>query len=61
MPGVPVDKRDSLTVVSLLSPSFTPVVIDRWQAREQTHDLPDFTNPAAAARDWAEEFECRQV
>ncbi|RLR18247.1 hypothetical protein D8L93_02675 [Sodalis-like symbiont of Bactericera trigonica] len=36
-------------------------VLDRWQAREQTHDLPDFTNPAAAARAWAEEFERRQT
>ncbi|WP_074012679.1 phage antirepressor KilAC domain-containing protein [Candidatus Sodalis sp. SoCistrobi] len=56
-----LDKRDSLTVVALLSPSFTPVVLDRWQAREQTHDLPDFTNPAAAAHAWAEEFERRQA
>lgn len=56
-----LDQRDSLTVVALLSPSFIPVVLDRWQARETTHDLPDFTNPAAAARAWAEEFERRQA
>ncbi|PLR31563.1 hypothetical protein CYR32_16990 [Chimaeribacter coloradensis] len=56
-----LNKRDSLMVVARLSPAFTSVVLDRWQERELTHDLPDFTNPAVAARAWAEEFERRQA
>jgi len=55
-----LNKRDSLAVIARLSPAFTPAVLDRWHERELQHDLPDFTNPAVAARAWAEEYEQRQ-
>lgn len=55
-----LNKRDSLLTVSRLSPAFTAEMLDRWQEREKTISLPDFTNPAAAARAWAEQYEKRQ-
>ncbi|TCV98749.1 phage antirepressor YoqD-like protein [Biostraticola tofi] len=56
-----LNQRDSLTVIARLSPAFTPMVLDHWQERELMHDLPDFTNPAVAARAWAVEYERRQA
>lgn len=55
-----LNKRDSLLAVARLSPGFTAAVLDRWQAREAQANIPDFTNPAAAARAWAEQYEKRQ-
>lgn len=55
-----LNKRDSLMVIARLSPSYTALALDRWHERELQHNLPDFTNPAAAARAWAEEYERRQ-
>lgn len=59
-------KRDSFVVVAQLSPEFTAALVDRWQELEQRQGrviatLPDFSNPAAAARAWAEQFELRQA
>lgn len=48
-----LDKRSSLIVVAQLSPEFTARVVDRWQeleARVATPALPNFGNPAEAAR-----------
>lgn len=56
-----LNKRDSLLTVARLSPGFTAEALDRWQVREQVNQLPDFTNPAVAARAWAEQFEQRQA
>ncbi|MCZ4057949.1 phage antirepressor KilAC domain-containing protein [Pantoea sp. LMR881] len=56
-----LNKRDSLFAVARLSPGFTAEALDRWQDREKNAHLPDFTNPAAAARAWAEQFEQRQA
>lgn len=56
-----LNKRDSLLAVARLSPGFTAELLDNWQEREKTAHLPDFTNPAAAARAWAEQFEQRQA
>lgn len=55
-------KRDSIIVVAQLSPEFTARLVDRWQELEarQGSSLPDFTDPVAAARAWADEFEARQ-
>lgn len=56
-------KRDSIIVVAQLSPEFTARLVDRWQELERSTSfaqLPDFTNPAAAARAWAEQVEQRQ-
>lgn len=57
-----VCKRDSFVVVAQLSPEFTAALVDRWQELEsQTAvTIPDFSNPAAAARAWAEQFERSQ-
>ena len=60
-----LNKRDTFVVVARLSPEFTAAVVDRWQELEgqqkNTALLPDFTNPAEAARAWAEQFEQKQV
>ncbi len=57
-------KRDSLIVVAQLCPEFTARIVDRWQeleAKAQSNAimLPDFTNPALAARAWADQVEAR--
>lgn len=56
-----LNKRDSLLAVARLSPGFTAETLDRWQEREKRDNLPDFTNPATAARAWAEQYEQRQI
>lgn len=59
-----VGKRDSHVVVAQLCPEFTARLVDRWQELEQkvaSNLLPNFANPAAAARAWAEQFEQRQI
>lgn len=58
-----VNKRDSFVVVAQLCPEFTAVLVDRWQELESraTVTLPDFSNPAIAARAWAEQFEISQA
>jgi len=51
-----LDKRSSLIVVAQLSPEFTARVVDRWQeleAKAAVPALPNFSNPAEAARAWA--------
>lgn len=51
-------KRDSYVVVAQLSPEFTARLVDRWQElEEKATALPDFTNPAEAARAWADQVE----
>jgi phage regulator Rha-like protein len=56
-----LDKRSSLIVVAQLSPEFTARIVDRWQELEtkQAPAIPNFSNPAAAARAWAEQYEAR--
>jgi phage regulator Rha-like protein len=54
-------KRDSLVLVARLSPEFTARIVDRWQELEakQAPAIPNFSNPAQAARAWAEQYEAR--
>ncbi|MDR5742494.1 phage antirepressor KilAC domain-containing protein [Caballeronia sp. LZ029] len=55
-----IGKRDSYVIVAQLSPEFTARLVDRWQALEEQvskPQLPDFTNPAIAARAWADEVD----
>ncbi|MFA8386846.1 MAG: phage antirepressor KilAC domain-containing protein [Pelagibaca sp.] len=53
-----LQKRDSYVVVAQLSPEFTARLVDRWQElEEKASALPDFTNPAEAARAWADQVE----
>lgn len=56
------NKRDSLILVAQNCPEFTARIVDRWQELEArvAVALPDFTNPAEAARAWALEFEEKQ-
>lgn len=58
-----VNERDSYVVVAQLSPEFTSKLVDRWQELEATKPstLPNFNNPAEAARAWAREFEQKQL
>lgn len=58
-------KRDSIIVVAQLCPEFTARLVDRWaeleqQVRSMAITLPDFENPAEAARAWAEQFEAKR-
>jgi phage antirepressor YoqD-like protein len=54
-----VNERDSYVVVARLSPTFTAALVDYWQATKKPAPvaLPDFNNPAVAARAWAEQYE----
>lgn len=57
-------KRDSIIVVAQLSPEFTARLVDRWQELERKVSgpvLPNFANPADAARAWAEQYEARLI
>ena len=59
-------KRDSLIVVAQLCPEFTAVIVDRWQELEAQQAsnviaMPDFSNPALAARAWADQYEARLI
>lgn len=58
-----VGKRDSYVIVAQLSPEFTARLVDRWQELESRSNvtLPDFTNPAVAARAWADQVEAAQI
>jgi hypothetical protein len=57
------DKRQSIAVAAKLNTPMLMAVIDRWQALEKplVQSLPDFNNPAIAARAWADEVEKNQA
>lgn len=66
--GRPVDvydliERDTHLVVAGYSDEHRAKVIDRWQELEGqvAVALPDFTNPAAAARAWADQVEQKEA
>ncbi len=57
-----VNERDSYIVVAQLSPEFTAQLVDEWKVlkeekQKEVFALPDFNNPAEAARAWATEYE----
>lgn len=56
-------KRDCLILVAQNSPEFTARIVDRWQeleAKVALPQLPNFNDPVAAARAWADAKECEQ-
>ena len=56
-------KRDSIVVVAQLSPQFTARLVDRWQELESrvvAPAIPNFSDPIAAARAWADAKESEQ-
>lgn len=59
-----VDKRSSYIIVAQLSPEFTARLVDRWQELENEEKalaIPNFADPAAAARAWAEQYERAKI
>lgn len=58
-----LNKRDSLILVAQNSPEFTAVIVDRWQELEsqQAPAIPNFADPVAAARAWADAVEQKQL
>jgi phage antirepressor YoqD-like protein len=60
-----IGKRDSYIIVAQLSPEFTARLVDRWEELEAAAApaavLPNFANPAAAARAWADQVDARQA
>ena len=57
-----LEKRDSLILVAQNSPEYTARIVDRWQELEakQAPMLPNFADPVAAARAWADAKEGEQ-
>lgn len=59
-----LNKRDSIILVAQNSPEFTARLVDRWaelEAQVAKPSLPDFSDPVAAARAWADELEQKQI
>ncbi|PTU70756.1 phage antirepressor KilAC domain-containing protein [Chromobacterium haemolyticum] len=64
LPCFNLDKELSMTLVAGYNVVLRNRIIKRWMELEEraaSPALPDFSNPAAAARAWAEQFEQRQL
>jgi phage antirepressor YoqD-like protein len=60
-----LDKRECLYIATKFNDEARAKLVIRWEELERKNasvtTLPDFTNPAEAARAWAEQFEQRQI
>ena len=66
LPCFELTKTECLYVATKFNDEARAILVMRWEeleqkARAQMLHLPDFTNPAEAARAWAQEYEQKQV
>lgn len=54
-------EREACLMAMSYSYELQAKVYDEWQSLKLKNNLPDFTNPAIAARAWADEVEARQL
>lgn len=65
-PCFSLQKRETLILVSGYDVAMRAAIIDRWQELEAKQPsnvvaMPDFSNPALAARAWADQYEARLI
>lgn len=64
LPQYELSKKECLYIGTKFNDEARAKLINRWEQLElekQNNKLPDFSNPAEAARAWADEFEAKQL
>lgn len=56
-----LDKRECLYIATKFNDEARAKLIIRWEELEKGSNLPNFNNPAEAARAWADEHEAKQL